>query len=275
MSNYSKTKLIKLLHTIKAILPISPEDWDVIAQIHRDNFPDTNRSVQNLHRKYTNLYCKQVPTGNPNCPEEVELARRIKWLVKDKAEVGDGEEEFDLEEVTTTSSEDGDDVDIDISDDNYNNSDDSPPLRQPSQPSQPTQPPPTQPPLRQPSQPTQPNRHQPNPASTSTFPTNSTTQPELNAPINGDINFASSPSPQSAKRQYRNTKVNDQETLTFLRENSKLKREQRRENSWLKKEHREAVLEAERLHPPHVARVAGVYQRDGFDLDGWTLTWIK
>eukprot|EP00536_Pseudo-nitzschia_multiseries_P004982 jgi/Psemu1/11430/gm1.11430_g len=124
-------------------------------------------------------------------------------------------------------------------------------LRQPLQPIQlpPTQPPPTQLPLRQPSQPTQP------------------TQPELNAPITGDkiadINillaipaiitrsqFASSPwsasSSWSAKRQDRNAKVTGQEILTFLRENSKLKREQRRENSWFKREHREAVLEAER-----------------------------
>eukprot|EP00536_Pseudo-nitzschia_multiseries_P017392 jgi/Psemu1/50650/gm1.50650_g len=29
-----------------------------------------------------------------------------------------------------------------------------------------------------------------------------------------------------------------------------------------------------RLHPLHVTR-DGVYDRDGFDFDGWTLTWIK
>eukprot|EP00536_Pseudo-nitzschia_multiseries_P004181 jgi/Psemu1/9430/gm1.9430_g len=109
--------------------------------------------------------------------------------------------------------------------------------------------------------------------------------------------FASPPSPWSAKRQYRNTKVNHQEILDFLRENSKLKREQRIEKSWLEREHREAVLEAERqqrgaaleslkaaiidvptlfgrLHPLHLTR-DGVYDRDGSDFDGWILTWIK
>eukprot|EP00536_Pseudo-nitzschia_multiseries_P013063 jgi/Psemu1/34003/gm1.34003_g len=237
VSNYSsKTKLIQLLHTIRDVLPLSPKDWDVIAQIHRDNLPNTDRSVQNLCRKYTNLYRRQIPTGNPNCLEEVQLAKRIKWLIKDKAEFG--EEEFDLKEgennINHTSSDDGYDIGIDISDDNYNSSDNSPLLRQPLQP---TQLPPTQLLLCQPSQPTQ--------------PTN-TTSPTRTQCTSCWRHKCTSSNPRnhhalmSAKRQYRNTKVNSQKILALLRENSELQREQRRENSRLEREHREAVLEAER-----------------------------
>eukprot|EP00536_Pseudo-nitzschia_multiseries_P018291 jgi/Psemu1/54956/gm1.54956_g len=240
VSNYSKTELMELLlHTLHSILPVGPEEWDQVAQIHKDKFPDTDRS------------------------EEVQLAKRVKWLIENKLEVGDGEEESDLEEGYKNSMEEGYNNNISSennisSKDDDSNDDNIPPIplcQQPlqqtrlAQPTQPTQP--TQLPLRQPSQPTQP------------------TQPELNAPIaihapaivtcsrsaSSSSQSASSPSPwfasssptpQSAKRQYRNIKVNSQEILNVLRENSELEREQRRENSRLKREHRDAVLEAGR-----------------------------
>ena len=50
-------------------------------------------------RKYATLYRKPIPTGDPNCPEEVKLAKRIKYLIGNKASVGDAEEEFNLEEI--------------------------------------------------------------------------------------------------------------------------------------------------------------------------------
>eukprot|EP00536_Pseudo-nitzschia_multiseries_P017457 jgi/Psemu1/50907/gm1.50907_g len=229
VSNYSKTKLIQLLHTtIRDVLPLSPEDWDVIAQTQRDNFPDTDRSVQNLCRKYTNPYRRQIPTGDPNFLEEVKMAKRIKWLIKNNAEASDGEEEFDLEE------------------DYYKNSNTSSATFTTFV-----------------ANPSATNTAATNAATaTSTFPTNST-NPTRTQRTDHRRHKRTGSNPRNccaltvhflftvrflslSLRQYRNSKVNSQETLTFLRENSELKREQRRENFQLEREHREAVLEAER-----------------------------
>eukprot|EP00536_Pseudo-nitzschia_multiseries_P009485 jgi/Psemu1/23297/gm1.23297_g len=104
--NYSRTEVLELLHTLKAILPVGPEEWAQVGQIHKDNFPDTNQSVANLRRKYSNLYRKKVPTGNPNCPKQVKLAKKVKWLIKSKQGVGGGEEHYDMVEGYQNNMED-------------------------------------------------------------------------------------------------------------------------------------------------------------------------
>eukprot|EP00536_Pseudo-nitzschia_multiseries_P017783 jgi/Psemu1/52542/gm1.52542_g len=104
--NYSRREVMELLYTLKAILPVGPEDWAQVGLIHNDNFPDTNRSVENLRRKYNGLYRKQIPTGDPNCPKDVKLAKRVKYLIKCKEGVGDGQEPYGMEEGYQTNTED-------------------------------------------------------------------------------------------------------------------------------------------------------------------------
>eukprot|EP00536_Pseudo-nitzschia_multiseries_P013761 jgi/Psemu1/36283/gm1.36283_g len=171
--NYSRSEVLELLYTLKAILPVGPKDW-----------------AQNLRWKYNGLYRKQIPTGDPNCPKEVKLAKRVKYLIKCKEGVGDGQEPYGMEEgyqnntedeeYIVSSGEEQDEEEGDSDDDNI------PPIplgqpsqtttqptqqsmeeptqqstkeptqqstKEPAQPTQPTQP--TQPPLCQPSQPTQ------------------------------------------------------------------------------------------------------------------------
>eukprot|EP00536_Pseudo-nitzschia_multiseries_P011412 jgi/Psemu1/28830/gm1.28830_g len=113
-----------------------PDEWNAVALIHKDNFPDGDRSAGNLARKYTALYCETIPTGNPNCPEEVRLVKQIKKLIGDRARVGDCDDEYDLEEgyKNSNSHSSGEDDDLDISENNV------PPLCQPLQPTQSTQP---------------------------------------------------------------------------------------------------------------------------------------
>ena len=51
-----------------------------------------------MRRKLANLYRKKVPTGNPNMPEEVRLAKQIKFLIAQKADIGDAEKLSDLQD---------------------------------------------------------------------------------------------------------------------------------------------------------------------------------
>ena len=50
-------------------------------------------------RKHTTLAKKQIPTGDLNCPEEVELAKSVKCMIGNKTAVGDAEEQFKLTQV--------------------------------------------------------------------------------------------------------------------------------------------------------------------------------
>eukprot|EP00536_Pseudo-nitzschia_multiseries_P007992 jgi/Psemu1/19252/gm1.19252_g len=139
--NYSRSEVLELLYTLKATLPVGPEEWAQVAQIHNDNFPDTNRSVENLRRKYNDLYRKQIPTGDPNCPKEVKLAKRVKYLIKGKQGVGDGQEPYRMEEGYQNNTEDKEYISIGEEEDDNSDDDNIPPipLCQPLQRTQPTQ----------------------------------------------------------------------------------------------------------------------------------------
>ena len=94
--NYSAMELITLLDTMEAILPIGPEEWQLVVQQHNKNYPLTCRDAVSIRRKYACLHRKKVPTGDPECPLEVKKAKRIKYAIAAKADLG--ELELALEE---------------------------------------------------------------------------------------------------------------------------------------------------------------------------------
>ena len=85
-----------LLNVMFEVLPICPDEWDEVLSRHTMQFP--NRSVDSIRRKYQELHRKDVPTGDPHCPADVRLAKRVKYVIGDKAEMGGGEESYILEE---------------------------------------------------------------------------------------------------------------------------------------------------------------------------------
>eukprot|EP00536_Pseudo-nitzschia_multiseries_P006423 jgi/Psemu1/15177/gm1.15177_g len=260
VSNYSKTEVVEFLHTLKAILPIEVFQTSI---------------------KSTPLFTiKKIPTGDPNFPEEVQLAKRIKcWLIKTKFAAGDGEEEYHLEEgYKNNNMEEEEEHSNNISSQNTNISsededsdgDDIPPI-----------------PLSNTANPTNAT------AASSTFPTNLRTRTQYtnhhkHTTLLGPRDNTGRPT--------------DARKFDFLRESSELEREQRRENHQLKREYREAVFEAERqqreaaleslkativdvatifvnqLRPnsnSNYSRANGVFDRDGSDFDSGTLKQIK
>eukprot|EP00536_Pseudo-nitzschia_multiseries_P014594 jgi/Psemu1/39354/gm1.39354_g len=229
--NYSRTEVLELLHTLKAILPVGPEEWAQASQIHEDNFPDTNQSVANL----------------------LKLAKRVKWLIKGKEGVGDGEGPYNMVEGYQNNTEDKEYISSEEEEDGSDN-DNIPliPLCQPSQRTQPTQQStePTQP-TQQPTQPTQPSQTTQEPIVINVPATIvPRSQSQLASSSSSSQRFVpSSPSPSStpqSKRQYHRNTNGRQDILDFLRENSELEREQRREDHWLEREHRKAVFQAQR-----------------------------
>ena len=73
---FTKAETTTLLKAIESIVPIDTEGWN---EIHNAfNSKHTPRGVEGLKRKFNKLANKPVPTGNPNMPEDVKLAKSIK-----------------------------------------------------------------------------------------------------------------------------------------------------------------------------------------------------
>ena len=79
-------------------MPIGPSEWNKVVETHAVDYP--GRTDTSIRRKYNSLHRVTVPTGDPNCPDEVKQAKRIKYSIGQKAAIGGGEEDFDLESGT-------------------------------------------------------------------------------------------------------------------------------------------------------------------------------
>ena len=73
---FTKAETTTLLEAIEWILPIDAEGWTKVNDIF--NSKHSSRGVEGLKRKFNKLANKPVPTGNPNIPEDVKLAKSIK-----------------------------------------------------------------------------------------------------------------------------------------------------------------------------------------------------
>jgi hypothetical protein len=97
-------------------MPIGGDEWDLVLQQHSLTYP--GREVESLRRKFAQLHRVKTPTGDPRCPQEVKLAKRIKYIISSRADIGDGTEEMDLATGTFTNAtptEEAEDEDEDAS----------------------------------------------------------------------------------------------------------------------------------------------------------------
>lgn len=93
---YGTEETLFLCYTVLDIIPIGPNEWDEVTKIHLDEFPDQDRDKESLRRKFSKLANAKVPTGDPNCPEEVRLAKRAMREIEDKMESTEEIEEEEL-----------------------------------------------------------------------------------------------------------------------------------------------------------------------------------
>ena len=96
--SYSKEEVDTLLCIVYQKLPIGQDDWDGVYEEHLSRWPDTDRDVLSLRRKFNQLANKKVPTGDPNCPPHVREAKQILFLIKEEADMLDMEDSSKEEE---------------------------------------------------------------------------------------------------------------------------------------------------------------------------------
>jgi hypothetical protein len=73
-------------------------DWENILEIHDANFPGLNRTSDSLKRKFQEMARTKIPTGDPNCPHHIRIAKRAyyKLIKASDGSTGGGSDELDL-----------------------------------------------------------------------------------------------------------------------------------------------------------------------------------
>ena len=82
-ANFTAAELESFLDTVEEVMPISATQWENVAATHLARYPETERNVGSLRRKFKELYSKRVSTGDPNCPPSVRTAKRLKQAIVD------------------------------------------------------------------------------------------------------------------------------------------------------------------------------------------------
>ena len=112
---FTKAETTTLLKAVERIVPIDAEGWAEVHEIF--NSKHSSRGVEGLKRKFNKLANKPVPTGNPNIPEDVKLAKSIKGKLfhrsgatnlsdeEEEEEEDEEEEELDDDIVAGTADE--------------------------------------------------------------------------------------------------------------------------------------------------------------------------
>ena len=88
-TNYSLDEIDSLLDLIEDELPISATLWENIQKSHLSRYPDQRRGVDSIKRKFKELYSKRVKTGDPNCPQEVCRAKRLRHQIVESMNASD------------------------------------------------------------------------------------------------------------------------------------------------------------------------------------------
>ena len=89
-AGYTRAEIDSMLDLVEEHLPISAEEWEVVARKHRENFPDLNRARESMKRKFSMIALRKAPTGDPDIPSYVRRAKTIKSSIEERAGGSDG-----------------------------------------------------------------------------------------------------------------------------------------------------------------------------------------
>ena len=85
-ASFKNAEVKIILDFIEEVLPIGGTEWDRILEMHEERFPDHNRTLTSIKRKYQDLHRKRVPTGDPKCPPLVKRAKHIHYAIQQRSE---------------------------------------------------------------------------------------------------------------------------------------------------------------------------------------------
>jgi hypothetical protein len=92
-ASYSDEEVNDFLCLMLEIAPIGPYEWEQVVEEHKEKYEHLNRDKESIRRKYKSLANQWIPTGDPNCPPLVYLAKKVQREIKRKSDCGDMESE--------------------------------------------------------------------------------------------------------------------------------------------------------------------------------------
>ncbi|PXF44298.1 hypothetical protein BWQ96_05925 [Gracilariopsis chorda] len=95
-SGFSRQEVDNLLELLEEHLPLSKEEWDHIVRLPSERYPEYKRTVDSLKRKFASLHRRRIPTGDPTIPLDVDKAKRIRYSMTERADIGEGEDSDDI-----------------------------------------------------------------------------------------------------------------------------------------------------------------------------------
>jgi hypothetical protein len=87
-----------MLTAIEVHYPVSAFAWEPVAELHNQTEPGYNRTYDSINRKFQTIYCMSAPTGDHTIPMFVQQAKAIHRNITSCVDLGDGDEEYNLEE---------------------------------------------------------------------------------------------------------------------------------------------------------------------------------
>jgi hypothetical protein len=76
---FALSKIVSLLEVIDAIIPIGNLDWERVFNEHASCYPTKDCTAELLKRKFQELARTKIPTGDPNSPPHICMAKRINY----------------------------------------------------------------------------------------------------------------------------------------------------------------------------------------------------
>jgi hypothetical protein len=116
---WKRPELEFLLQLIEERLPVGPEEWDKVTELHDKEYPENKRDKDCIKRKYSKLYLTKMPTGDPSCPWSVRRAKSINEQIKRKCDITEGNSDVESDD----DADDADDADEDYEDAKENEED--------------------------------------------------------------------------------------------------------------------------------------------------------
>ena len=75
-----------LLDAIDDVLPINPAEWEQVRALHNVKYEWHKRTTKTLMRVYGKLAHTFEPTGSPNMPPAMKLAKEVREKIKAKTD---------------------------------------------------------------------------------------------------------------------------------------------------------------------------------------------
>jgi hypothetical protein len=79
-------------------LPLGLEGWDKVVMVYNEEFPDQQRTKGSLCSLFKKMYKTGPPTGTPDMPEHIQLAKSANEAIKQMARVSNGVSDDEYEE---------------------------------------------------------------------------------------------------------------------------------------------------------------------------------